>query len=778
MSARASAPRLLLSLSVMAALLAGCEGMPKFGGDAPKAEVKKEEPKVVVPPPPTYPAMPVRPVTDNYHGNQVVDPYRYMEDLASPEVQGLMKAQNDYARNVLDRIGGRTELAKRIDELSQAGVSVTNVQLAAGRVFYYKLAPGDSKRKLYVRDGFLGPERLLVDPDKVGGTEEKLALDWFVPAPDGRHVVYGTSPRGNEDSTLRIVEVGRGNDIGIVIPHVRYGRNVTWNPNSREVFYNRLPAPEPGKPLGYVNSKVYRHQLGKHPNTDIPLFGIGESVSGAAGAELIDIDIPQVLIPRGSSTALAIVQRGDENELTFYAAPAAAIGKPGTPWKKIIDRADQVVKFAAYTKDLYVISHKQAMNRKVLRLALDAPDFAKAKVVVPETDKVVSDLAISADALYVKFLVGGVDQLQRLNFKSDSFGSKLEFIRLKFDLAVRQIVADPSVPGAVLRLEGWTEAPHYALVEARTANIRDTGLLPKSPVNFDDYDEVRLFARAADGQRIPVSMIYKKGLTLSRDHPTILTGYGAYGITQSPSFVPQRMAWLEKGGIFATCHVRGGGEYGQMWHRGGQKANKNNTINDFIACAEFLIERGFTSPTYLAAMGGSAGGITVGNALVRRPDLFMAVVPRVGVLDTLRMETTPNGKPNVVEFGTVTKLEEFRWLYETSALHQVKDKVAYPAVLLTTGANDPRVEPWNSLKFAARLQSATLSSEREKPVLLRLDYGSGHSSAVSRSGANEELADIYAFLFWQARKPGFALRDPAPLAAPASPAPATAAQQK
>ncbi|MDX2220055.1 MAG: prolyl oligopeptidase family serine peptidase [Burkholderiales bacterium] len=767
MPAPSSAPRSILGSSLLAALAllaTGCEMLPMSKpAEPPKPAVEVKPP---VPPVPSYPAVPIRPVTDNYHGTQVVDPYRYMEDLKNPEVQAIMKAQNDFARGVLDRIPGRAALAARINELSQAGVVITGVKLAAGRVFYFKLAPGDSKRKLYVRDGMNGPERLLVDPDKVGSPDEKLSIDWFVPSPDGRHVAYGTSPRGNEDSTLRIVELGKGNDIGIVIPGTRYGRVVSWHPNSRELFYNKLPPPEPGAALGYVNSKVYRHQLGKHPNTDTVMFGIGESVSGPAAAELIDIDIPQILVPRGSTTALAIVQRGDENERTIYAAPLASIGKPGTPWKKIVDRRDQVVKYAAYGKDLFVVTHRQAMNRKVLRLALDAPDITKAKVVVPETDKVVSDIAIGGDALYVKFVVGGVDQLQRLNFKSDSFGARMEFVRLKFDLAVRELISDPSVPGAVLRLEGWTEAPHYAIVEAKTANIRDTGLLPKSPVNFDDYDEVRLFARASDGQRIPVSMIYKKGTTLTKDHPTLLSGYGAYGITVSPSFVPQRMALLERGGIFATCHVRGGGEFGEMWHRGGQKANKNNTINDFIACAEFLIERGFTNPRKLVATGGSAGGITVGNALVRRPDLFAAVIPRVGALDMLRMETTPNGKPNVVEFGTVTKLDEFRWLFETSAFHNVKDKVAYPAVLLTTGANDPRVEPWNSLKFAARLQSATLSSEREKPVLLRLDYGAGHSSSVSRSSANEELADVYAFTLWQTGQAGFQV--PEVVAAPAT----------
>ena len=247
----------------------------------------------------------------------------------------------------------------------------------------------------------------------------------------------------------------------------------------------------------------------------------------------------------------------------------------------------------------------------------------------------------------------------------------------------------------------------------------------------------------------------KKGLMLSRDNPTILTGYGAYGITMAPNFQPTRMAWIERGGIFATCHVRGGGEFGEEWHRGGRMANKTNTIGDFIACAEFLIQRGFTSANRLAAMGGSAGGITVGNAMTRRPDLFGAVVSRVGALDMLRMEHTPNGKPNVVEFGSTQTPEGFKWLFDTSAYHQIKDQTAYPPVLVVTGANDPRVAPWNSLKFVARLQAATSRPADKAPILLRVDYGSGHNPRGDRVAANEELADIYAFLLWQLGVPGF-----------------------
>jgi prolyl oligopeptidase len=756
-------PAALAFTGAVALLFAGCAAEAPKQPDAPK-------PVQVTPPPPPPPPVPkvpshlvapVRPVTETLHGTAVTDPYRYFEDLKNPEVAAHMKAQDAYGRSVIEKIPGRLKMLQRVSELSEAGVYIGGVQIVAGKVFYYKMAPGDSVKKVYVREGFQGLERLLIDPAKVGPAEQKLTLDSFKASPDGKHVAYTVSSRGSEDSMLRVLETGKGNDLGVVIEGTRYGHAISWYPDGRSFFYNKLPPKEEGKPAGYLNSKAYRHVMGKNPANDAPLFGIG--VGKIEG--LIDIDIPMIWVPQGSNTALAMVMRGDQHDIAIYSAPASTLIGSATPWKKIVDYSDQVIQIAAYGQDLFLLTHKGAINRKVLRTSLVSPELSSARVVVPESDKVVSEIALAGDALYIKQLVGGVDSLQRLNFKSESFGNRLEFLRTKFDMSVRAMHVDPTKPGAVLRMEGWTETPGYYTLEAKSGDIKDTGLLPKSPVNFDKYDEVRLFARAKDGQRIPISMIYKKELLLSRDHPTLLQGYGAYGYTLAPWFSPSRMAWLERGGIVAICHTRGGGEYGEMWHRGGQKANKNNTINDFIACAEFLIERGFTNPKRLAAMGGSAGGITVANALVRRPDLFTAVVSRVGLLDMLRFETTPNGKPNVVEFGTVSKPEDFKWLYETSAYHNVKDGTPYPAVLVATGANDPRVEPWMSLKFAARLQAATSSDWEREPVLMRVDYATGHSSSLTRASANEELADIYSFLLWQMGVEGFIPPPPPPAAA-------------
>jgi prolyl oligopeptidase len=292
-------------------------------------------------------------------------------------------------------------------------------------------------------------------------------------------------------------------------------------------------------------------------------------------------------------------------------------------------------------------------------------------------------------------------------------------------------------------------------VEERTANIGETALHPKSVADFSDIVELRQNATAKDGTKIPVSLIYRKSTTLNSFNPTLIRAYGAYGFVQAPSFNPSTLAWLERGGILATCHVRGGGEFGEVWHLGGQRLTKPNTWQDLIACTEYLIERGFTRRERVGIQGGSAGGVAVGRAMTERPDLFAAVVPSVGLLDAMRMEFTPNGPPNIPEFGSVKTRDGFQGLVAMSSLHHVKDGTKYPAVMLMHGVNDPRVEVWHSAKMAARLGAAVRTIPDAKPVLLRLDYDAGHGVGSTRNQRNAELADIYSFLLWQFGEPGF-----------------------
>ncbi len=734
-----------------ALLLAACAAPP------PPAPKPAPPPAPVEPEPlrrPMPPLAEARPVSETFFGQTVTDPYRYLEATDNPEVVAYMKAQSAFARVALDSIPGRAALLDRIGKLAEAGNDVAGVQLAGTgsdpAVFYLKQAPGETTRKLYMRARFDAAERLLFDPQALSASGKRVTVNSFRVSPDGRYAVVAVAAGGSEETSIRVINTATAREAELPIDRIGFAEVTRWSPDGAAFYYNRLPeAKAQDAKNRYLGSRVFRHLLGRATEQDEAIFG-----PGTRDVPFLDIDIPSVQLSPDGKNWIGEIRHGDLNEISIYVAPAAD-GKLPQAWKKVADTGDEVTAFVVYEKMLYLLSHHEAPRFKVLRTPLDKPDLAKANVAIAQGDTVLRELAVAKDAIYLRELFGGIDRLQRLHVGGLLSRDRLEFIRLPFDLAIRELITAPARNGALVRLEGWTEPPRFVSVEARSGNLTDTGLLPKSTADFSAIDEVRLTVTARDGAKVPVTLIYKKGTVLNADNPTLLRAYGAYGITQSASFNPATLAWLERGGILGTCHVRGGGEFGEEWHKAGQKLRKPNTWRDLIDCAEYIIQRKFTRKEKLAIQGGSAGGITVGRALTERPDLFAAVVPAVGLLDPLRMEGTPNGPPNVPEFGSARIEDGFRGLYEMSSLHHVKDGVDYPAVLLMHGVNDPRVEVWNSTKMAARLQAATAKQPFASPLLLRLDYDAGHGIGTSRAQRNAELADIYSFLLWQFGEPGF-----------------------
>lgn len=744
----------LTSAFIVVGLLASCAAPPQNSPteSAPRASANT----TVATKPARVSRAQQRPVKETFFGTTVTDDYRYMENTADAEVVQFMKSESATARAMLDAIPGRTALEKRINELSQANISLTNVQVAGDdknpRVFYFKLAPGVNARRVYVRDGYRGAERMVFDPASISRDGQRFSIDYFIASPDGRSLLVAVAAGGSESTSLRVIEITptSARDSGVVIDRIGFAAETRWAADSKSFFYNRLPPPVAGEKNRYLNSAAYRHVLGRAVSSDEKLFS-----RDSADVNLADIDIPSVALSADGSTLVGRVEHGDAREISLYTATAARFDS-NIKWRRAVAPINEITQFALQGNNVFLLSKKNAPRYKILRMTLSNPGIQYASVFVPQGDTVLAQMQVAQDALYIRELFNGVDRLQRVNFASSSFASgKLEFVKLPFDLAIRQMIASPARAGVILRLESWTEAPKYVRIEERSGNLADIGLHPKSAVDFSDIVELRLFAPAKDGIKIPVSLIYRKSTTLNKVNPTLMRAYGAYGIVQAPTFNPTNLAWLERGGILATCHVRGGGEFGEEWHRGGQKLTKPNTWRDLIACSEYLIARGFTQPARLGIQGGSAGGITVGRALTERPDLFAAVVPTVGVLDALRMEFTPNGPPNIPEFGSVKTPDGFRGLHAMSAMHQVRDDVKYPGVMLMHGVNDPRVEVWQSAKMAARLQAATSTVANPNPVLLRLDYDAGHGTGSTRNQRNIEQADVYAFLLWQFREPGF-----------------------
>jgi prolyl oligopeptidase len=695
------------------------------------------------------PVAPVRPVVDDYFGTKVTDPYRYMERLDDPEVAKWMMAQNDYARRVLGRISGRDQLLARIEQLDNSVPARIGgiVRLATGRYFYYKLLSTESVAKLYMRDGMNsqetpGQETLLVDPQRISGKDTPSAINYFWPSSDGRYVVYGISLGGSEKAVLHIMDTETGRDTGETIDRADLNDRVGWLPGSRSFIYNRMQKLQPHAPEEdrEINSRAYLHVIGSNPEHDMAVFGIGLSPL----VKVEPADIPVVATFPDVPFAFGTVVHGSQNEISLYEAPLDSVGTQSTPWRKVCDVDDAVTNMAVRGDDLWLLTHKDASKFKVIHTHLSHPDLVHADVVVPPSEAVITNLAAAQDALYVQLRDGAAERLLRISYE---VGSKPELIVLPYDGSIGLYPTDVRAPGVVFELSAWTKANRFYQYDPKTKNVVDTKLRPSAPFdNPEDIESEEVKVPAKDGTFIPLSIIHRRGLKLDGSNAVLLNGYGAYGTSLDAYYDPVNLAWLERGGVLAFAHVRGGGEFGDDWHKAGQKLTKPNTWHDFIACAEYLIEMKYTSPAQLAGEGESAGGILIGRSITERPDLFAAALIEVGFTDALRGELEQDGPGEIPEWGTVKDPDGFKGLYEMSAYAHVKNGVRYPAVMLTTGRNDPRVAPWESDKMTARLQAATTSG---KPILLRVDYEAGHGIGSTKPQQEQELADEWSFLFWQ-----------------------------
>jgi prolyl oligopeptidase len=698
------------------------------------------------------PAAPLRPVTDDYFGIEIKDPYRYLENLDDPEVKTWLKTQSDYTRAVLTNLPGRTALRARIKELDEsAPAKVRNVQRTPnGRYFYLKTLSKDNTAKLYMREGLAAEEKLLVDPDKLapaGGPP--YAINYFSASDDGRYAAYGASPGGSENAVIHILDIATGKDTGEAIDRAQFGIT-NWRSDNKSFFYNRLQKLGNGAPPTdrYLKSATYLHVVGENPDKDAAIFGFELSPAVKSDAA----DLPFVAFIPNTTFAIGVLAHGVQNEVTIYVAPVDSLGKSGTPWRLICDVEAAVTNLTARGDELYLLTHKGASRFKVIHTKLSEPNVARADVVVSEGEPVLTNLGAAADALYVQELDGGIGRLLRIPYGSTTPG-KSEQLPLPFEGSINIESVDPRIPGIVFTTESWVKGPRIYTYDPKTSSMADTKLRPAGPFdNPPDLTSIEVKAPSYDGTLVPLSIVFKAGIQLDGSHPAILRGYGAYGITEDPFFDAKLLAWMERGGVYAIGHLRGGGEYGEDWHKAGYKLTKPNTWRDMIACGKYLVDQKYTSSARLAAFGGSAGGITVGRTITAQPEAFGAAIIGVGELDTLRSEAFANGIPNIPEFGSVKTREGFEDLLAMSAYAHVRDGVPYPAVMLTTGLNDPRVASWMPAKMTARLQAATTS---EKPVLLRVDYEAGHGIGSTKTQQQELLADEMSFLLWQFGVSGF-----------------------
>ena len=684
-----------------------------------------------------------REVTDTYFGTTVADPYRWMEDKG-PEFASWLKAQAAYARARLEALPEREALLKRIEALGEAGVEVSVARREGKAMFYFKLAPGQNDRQLFMRASPTAPERLLVDPAKLAPVPGADGVRWSIMSynvsDDRRYLSYTVAPGGSELGEIRVMEIATRRDLGERIDRVR-GWAGSWMPDNRSFAYRRERKREPGEPATEERkrSRTFLHVLGANPDEDKPIFGYGVDPR----IEVAPALFPLVWTLSGSRWAIGELATGVSPNSAYFIAPVASLKDPVVPWRRVAGFEDEVRWIYPQGDELYVLTFKNAPRSRIVLTSARAPDLATAKEVLPQGRAVIQRMQDARDALYVTLLDGGLNRLVRIDHKTRAARE----IKLPYEGTIFDRSGDSREPGVLIGMTSWVKPPAYFLVDAKGA-VRELPIQPAFPLDVSGYESREVMAPSHDGTPVPLSIVHKRGLARDSANPTLLLGYGAYGFTTDPWFNARSLAWLERGGVLAFAHVRGGGAFGREWHLAGQKLTKPNTWKDFIACAEYLVRENYASPATLAGTGRSAGGILMGNALAERPELFGAAVINVGVLNALRFEHTVNGPPNIPEFGSVTTEDGVKGLLAMDAYTKVRDKTAYPAVLLTHGINDPRVEPWQSGKYAARLQAMTSSG---RPVLLRVEYDAGHGLGSTKRQRNEELADTYAFLLHELR---------------------------
>lgn len=701
-------------------------------------------------------APPAKDVPETFFGTTVHDPYRWLEDVKSSEAAAWMKSTSERSFAALAAIPGRQALLASIEKVDgSVSARVASVSRERGdRWFFERRGATENQFKLLMREGLAGRERVLVDPEAIEKqTGKPHAINYYAASPGGALVAYGLSAQGSEAAQLHLIDTKSGRTLGQPVSRADFG-SPSFSADGRQLLFTRLQALKPGMPPTekYQRAQVFLTRPGADADKARPLFGLG-----VPGVEITPAEIPVAAFTPDGRWIVGYVFNGTQREISLYATPAAPVlaGKPPR-WTKLVGAADEVTGASYFDDSLYLVTHKGAPRSQVLRLSLKSPDIARAERVVAQGEQVVTGITSAADALYVERRDGNI---KRLFKRAHTTGAALQEVTLpvagSFRLNDGESLAsagDPRLPGVVIELQSWNRARQIWIVAA-DGTVRNSGLQPQGPYDApEDIVSTEVKVASHDGALVPLSIIHRKGVVLDGRNPTMLYGYASYGITEEPVFNPGRLAWLDAGGVLAVANPRGSSVYGQDWYKAGWQATKPNTWKDFIACAEWLIAQKWTSPQRLGILGGSAGGILVGRAMTERPDLFAAVVPAVGALDMVRAEVTPNGVPNIPEFGTRTTEAGFRALLAMSTYHQVADGAKYPAVMLTHGVNDPRVEVWHSTKTAARLAAASTSG---KPVLLRLDYDAGHGIGNTRKQQLQERADIYAFFLWQMGVDGF-----------------------
>ena len=681
-------------------------------------------------------AAPVVPVVETLFGRRITDNYRYMEAL-DPATIEWMKSQGTYTRSLLDSIRPLAQLKLDAEKFSASFGLIQGYVHFGTRGFYEERAPGSDNFDLMVSQGTRTRKIVDVAALRAANGGKPFAINYFLASPDGNKVAVGISEGGSEDASITVYDAASGAKIGGPIDRGQFGAT-SWSDDSKLLYFIRLqktPANAPPTDK-YLNATADMWDLKSEP---VAILG----ASLGHGPALSPVEAPAIAISVGAPVAAALSINGVQNELAMWLAPAARVSDPKVTWTKFLTREDAVTNVDMRGAEIFLLSHKDAPTFKVLTVHAGQPLASAATLVPAQADRVIEGIHAGADALYVLARHGAYSQLLRIPTGSTA----VEEVQLPFRGHIDEAFTDPRTPGITLSLSSFITPPGEFVFHPANQAFTELKIGTRGDFAAADYSLSDLQAKAVDGALVPLSLMQPKSVKGAQI--TIIEAYGSYGISEVADFSVRRAIALRQGITYGVCHVRGGGELGEQWRLGGKDANKHNTWGDLIRCSEYLIARGVTTPAKLFILGGSAGGITMGRALTERPDLFAGVLDLVPAANTLRAEFTSGGPANIPEFGSITTAEGLSNLHEMDTIQHIQKGTQYPAVMVTTGLNDPRVAPWEPAKLAAALQASGSS----KPILLRIDEEAGHGIGSTKTQGDELSADSIAFVFWRAGLP-------------------------
>ncbi|MBI4512367.1 MAG: S9 family peptidase [Deltaproteobacteria bacterium] len=673
----------------------------------------------------TYPLARVSDVVDDYHGEKVPDPYRWLEDSDSEEARAWIEGENRVTFGFLGEIPAREKIRKRMTKLwdfERYGVPMKE----AGRYFFLKNSGLQNQSVLYTTPSLEGEARVLLDPNLLS-PDGTVALTTYAASDDGKYLAYGLSSAGSDWNEFRVRDVETGVDRQDHLKWIKFSRP-TWTKDGKGFFYGRYKEPEASATYEEANffHKLYYHRLGTPQSQDELTYERPDHKDWMFGSEVTE---------DGRYLVITVVRSTEHKNLVFY---KDLQGKKGSVVELI---SDWEAEFSLVGNDGPVFWFRTNLNAprgRLIAIDVRSPARANWKEIIPEVKETLESLNAVGDQFLAVYLenahsvvkVHGLDGKLLRVVRLPGLGTAAGFGGKRKDKETFYAFTGFTTPTTIYRYD--VASGESTVVQRPTVDFRP-----------EDYETRQVFYQSKDGTRVPMFISHKKGIQLDGSNPTYLYGYGGFNVSLTPWFDVRNLVWMEMGGVLAVPNLRGGGEYGEAWHEAGTKLRKQNVFDDFIAAAEWLVENRYTSSSKLAIGGGSNGGLLVGACMNQRPTLFAAALPAVGVMDMLRFHKFTIGWAWVSDYGSSDNAEEFKALYAYSPLHNIKKGVKYPATLITTADHDDRVVPGHSFKFAAALQAAQAG---DAPVLIRIDVKAGHGAGKPTSKIIEEAVDRWGFL--------------------------------